>query len=828
MRLSIPTPAAALGLLLLAAPAAFAASNDDNVEWSGVSHVAWQDRRPVCPVGGEAFQVRLRAWRNDLTAARVHADNGTPVWVDAAVIEQRGPYDIWMATVPATGATLESYYVELTDGADTDYYSVSGMTDGPPGDGGFVLNFATLEHAPLGATLVNGGGTVFRVWAPGATTAHVRGDFNGWTDANPMTKLGEHFIAHVAPTFDQQMYKYYFDENLWKPDPRARALVPSSSDNSRIVNPFLYGWTVPDFQTPPLEQMVIYQMHVGTFPGRNDPLGSPPFPADYVDVAARVAHLADLGVNAVMINPVTEFPGDESAGYNPQSQWSVESAYGTPEGLRVMVDSLHARGIAVLLDVVWNHFTVNSNFMWTYDGTQIYFDSPQVDTPWGAQADFDAPAVRDYFAHSAHYWLEEYRIDGFRMDATDFMDNGLHAASGWYLMQRLNDEVDNRWADKVVIAEELPDDPEVTKPTILGGAGFDAQYHDAFTDRLREEILDAALGDPEMWKIANIVNGSGAYLSGRNVMNYVELHDEAWPTSGGQRLVKTIDTTFPHDDVWARGRSMLAQGVALFAPGVPALLMGTEWLDDTDFGTGSGNRIDWSKKTAYAGVYQYYRDAIHLRTSEPALFAGAGHSVHHLNEGGNVIGWRRSDDAGNHFVVLAHFGNSDYASYRIGVPVAGNYEEVINSQSPAYGNGGATNPGPIASEAVAYDGFGQSVQVSVPRMALIVLRYSSGTVDVEPAPSAGALALAPVVPTPARGAATLRFTLPAPGPVRLGIVDARGRRIAVLVDGARDAGTHTVRWSGTDDRGVPAPPGVYFVRLEAGGETVARRFPLMR
>jgi len=822
--------AATLAALAPAVPAAHAASQDGNVEWNGISHVSWQDRRPVCPIGGEAFQVRFRAYHDDLTSARVHSDDGTPAWTDAAVIEQRGPYDIWMALVPATGAAQESYYIELNDGADTDYYSVSGMSEDTPVDGGFVIDFTTLSHAPLGATLVNGSGTVFKVWAPGATTAHVRGDFNGWNLVTPMTKVGDTFIAHVTPTLNLQRYKYFFnnDNNLWKPDPRGRAQDAPNNDNSYIVNPFLYDWAVPDFHTPPLEQMVIYQLHVGTFSGRNDPLGTPAFPGGYADVAARVSHLAELGVNAVMVNPVTEFPGDESAGYNPQTQWAPEWAYGSPEELRAMVDSLHAHGIAVLLDIVWNHFTVNSNYLWNFDGTQVYFDTPQVDTPWGAQADFDEPEVRDYFAHSAHLWLEEYRVDGFRMDATDYMDNGAHLVSGWSLMQRLNDEMDNRWADKVTIAEELPDDPNVTKPTALGGAGFDAQYHDAFTDRLREEIQDAAFGDPEMWKIAAIINGSGTYLNGRNVVNYVELHDEAWPSSGGQRLVKTIDPTFPHDDEYARGRTMLAQGVTLFAPGVPAMLMGTEWLEDTDFGTGAANRIDWSKKTTYAGVFQYYRDAIALRTAEPALFANAGHSVHHFNEGGNVIGWRRWDNEGNHFVILANFSNSDYVNYRIGVPVAGDWEEAINSRAPAYGGTGATNPGTIASDAIAQDGFGQSVAISLPRMALIVLRPSTGTVDVTPADIGGALALAPVVPTPARGPATLRFTMPAAGPAKLTVLDPRGRRIATLINGTLEAGTHVVRWSGTDVRGTPAPPGVYFVRLEAAGTSIARRFPLVR
>ncbi len=826
MRTHWISPALLTAALIAAAPAARAASQDGNVEWNGVSHVAWQDRRPVCPVNGEAFQVRFRAYHDDLTAARVHVDAGATVQVDATVIGQRGPYDIWMALVPMTAATTETYYVELTDGGDTDYLGPAGMSDGPPA-GGFAIDFATLTHAPYGATLVNGGATVFKVWAPGATIAYVRGAFNGWGLGNPMTKVGDDFIAKVNGTFDQQEYKYYFDGSVWNSDARGRALNPSSSDNSRIIDPFLYQWAVPDFQTPPLEQMVIYQLHVGTYPGRNDPLGTPPFPADYVDVAARAGHLADLGINAVMLNPVTEFPGDESAGYNPQSQWAVESAYGAPEGMRAMVDSLHAHGIAVLLDVVWNHFTVNSNFMWNYDGTQIYFDTPEIDTPWGAQADFDVPEVRDYFVDSADYWLDEYRVDGFRMDATSYMNIGAHAASGWALMQRLNDEVDRRWADKVTIAEQLPDDPGVTEPTSIGGAGFDAQYHDAFTDRLREAVVAAAFGDPNMGAIRDAINGS-AYLNGRYVVNYVELHDEAWPASGGQRLVKTIDTTYPYDDAYARGRTMLAQGVTLFAPGVPAMLMGDEWLEDTDFGSSSGNRIDWSKLTTYADVYRYYRDAIHLRTSAPALYANASWTVHHLNEAGNVIGWRRSDNDGHHFVILANFSNDDYSSYRIGVPVTGNYVEVLNSQSPVYGNAGTTNPGLLASEAVGADGFGQSITLHLSPMALIVVQLDTGNVGIAPATGGGRVALAPVMPTPARGAATFRFTLPRRGPVRLELIDARGRRVATLIDGERTAGAHDVRWNGLDRHGAPVPPGVYFARLEAGGAVATRRFPLLR
>jgi hypothetical protein len=193
-----------------------------------------------------------------------------------------------------------------------------------------------------------------------------------------------------------------------------------------------------------------------------------------------------------------------------------------------------------------------------------------------------------------------------------------------------------------------------------------------------------------------------------------------------------------------------------------------------------------------------------------------------------VIGWRRADNAGGHFVILANFSNTDYTDYRVGLPVSGNWEEALNSQAPAYGGSGATNPGVLPSEGVGADGFGQSLAIQLPRMGLVVLRKFDGTVDVRPNDIVGGLALAPVMPTPARGAATVRFTLPRDGRATLSVVDIRGRSVATLLDGERTAGVHTVRWSGIDAHGAPAPPGIYFLRLESLGETATRSFPLIR
>jgi len=730
VRTSIALAVCAAGAL---AAQARAATLDDDVEWLGVSHFASHDRRPLVPVDGEAFEVRFQAYQSDISAANVIVDDGAVASYPASEIGQRGPYAIWSAAVPATAASALSYYIELIDGSDADYYSAAGMSDAPPADGGFVIDFATLSHAPLGATPLSDGGTVFRVWAPNPNNAFVAGPFNNWSTIDDrMARDGEFFTLRLAAAHDRDMYKYVFKPGpIWKPDARARALNPGDNYNTFIEDPLRYAWVCDDFSPPPAEQLVLYELHVGTFSGRNDPVASGANPGTYLDVAAHVADLVELGVNAVELMPVTEFPWDFSAGYNPVTAYAPEWRLGDPDDLKFMVDTLHQHGIAVLLDIVWNHFSPTDNYLWDYDGAQIYFDSPAVETPWGAQADFDAPQVRAYFLDAARFWLEEMRLDGFRMDATDFMNIGEHGASGWSLMQALNDLVDNRWADKTVIAEQLPDDAWVTRPTGAGGAGFDSQWHDAFTDQLRSEVFDAALGDPEMWRIANIINGSGTNLEHSKVVNYLELHDEAWPSSGGQRIVQTIDTTAPHDDIWAKGRVKLAQGVVMTAPGIPMILQGSEWLESTGFGGGDpsgADRINWANKAAYAPIFAYFRDIIAARRSNPALWANSSRHVYHVNEDANVLAFRRERDD-NDIVVVASFNNGDFTAYDLGLPRPGKWYELVNSQAPEYDGNGLVNR-MLEAAGPPLHGFGQSATIQIPQMGLLVLRHTPCPTDL--------------------------------------------------------------------------------------------------
>jgi 1,4-alpha-glucan branching enzyme len=702
---------------------------DNDVQWGGVSHIPWQDCRPICPVDGQSFEVRFQVYRFDITSAQLVVDDGGQATYDAYWIEDRGPYAIWGASIPATASNTLSYYLELTDGSDTDYYSVNGMSDNPPTDGGFVIDYGSYSHAPLGATLLSDGGTLFKVWAPHPSAAYVAGEFNGWsTTANPMTCYGDHWVARIAGANDREQYKFVFQPGtIWKPDARGRALNPGEYYNTHVENRFRYEWASADFSTPAFDDMIIYELHVGTFAGRNDPLASGAIPATYRDVAAHVDHFVELGVNVVELMPITEYPWDFSGGYNPITQWAPEWKHGTPDDLKYLIDVLHQHGIAVLLDICWNHFSSSDNFLWYYDGSQIYFDVPAVQTDWGSQADFGSGEVRSYFLDSALYWLEELHFDGFRMDATEYMDI---QPGGWSLMQAYNDRIDNRWIDKISTAEQLPDDPWITMPTGSGGAGFDSQWHDAFTDTLRQAILDCAYGDPDMGAVAGVLDGSGAFLEKTSVVNYLEAHDEVWPASGGQRLVKLIDPTWPHDDIYAKGRIKLAQGLVMFAQGIPMMHQGSEWLEDTDFGSGDpdGNdRINWELKTVNAPIFRYFCDIGRTRRTNGALRASAEINIYHVNDNhdaGEIIAFHRWDYAGNDIVVIANFSNNDYYNYRLGFPQNGIWYELVNSQASEYDGNGVGNGGSVETTGGPYDGFGQSAYVTIPQMGLLVLRYN--------------------------------------------------------------------------------------------------------
>ncbi len=699
-----------------------AASNDNTVEWDGLSHAQSHDRSPRVPMNGESYTVRFQAYTNDLTSARVLWDDGSANIANASVVSTRGPYDIWEASIPATTATSQTYIIELQDGSDIDYLGPNGVSDAQPATA-FEINTTTLVHAPLGSTPVTGG-TVFKVWSPSRPSCNVRGEFNGWSLANPMTRQGENFVAFIPNASAGQMYKYFFPSgSVWKPDANAHLLVPSDNYNTVIIDQDAYVWNTNNFSPAPMEELVIYQLHVGTFAGRNDPAGFAPSPSRYIDVAARASHLADLGVNAVMLNPINEFPGEFSGGYNPISAHAIESKLGNVDDFKSMVDALHAQGIAVLLDIVWNHFDGLDNYQWNYDGTQIYFDNPVVDTPWGAQHDYNRIQVRNHFLDSINLFMGDYRLDGYRVDAVmSMVDAGWtpQYLPGQAIMRGLNNQIDQRYVDKHTIAEKYDDDTWTVGDSSFG-LGFDAQYHNTYKDAIRGAIFtEAANGNPNMGSLAAAIDGTnGSYAS--KAFNYFELHDDAWPLNNYERAVRQFDPVLPSNNNKARGLQTLGNGITLMAKGVPAILQGTEWLEDDGW---EANKIDWSHKTTNAGVFKYYSDLIALRTTKRALFANSNINIFHVNDNTDVLAFERSGTDGRSYVIVANISPNDLGSYTIGLPRAGQWGVLINNDAVQYDGGGFGTQGTFNSTPTPRDGFAQQTTLQIPAYGFMVLQHN--------------------------------------------------------------------------------------------------------
>jgi len=327
-------------------------------------------------------------------------------------------------------------------------------------------------------------GTTFRVWAPHASSVNVAGTFNSWsTTTNPLaSEENGWWSVDIAGASLYDQYRYVINGTLWKTDPRAKDVV-SSVGNGVIVES-TYNWA--PFTQPPWNEIVLYQMHIGTFcdaPGGN--------PGTWQSAISKLDHIKSLGLNAVEMMPVAEFPGDYSLGYNPVDLFAPESAYGSPNLMRKFINECHKRGIAVLIDVVYSHLGPSDleHSIWQFDGYSTYADTGGIYfyeddnryTPWGnTRPNFSIGEVRWFIRDNVMHWLNEYNMDGIRLDGTAYIRErdfgGPHIPEGWSLMQWINDEVDAVHSNKICIAEDMRDNEWITKKTSEGGAGFDSQW----------------------------------------------------------------------------------------------------------------------------------------------------------------------------------------------------------------------------------------------------------------------------------------------------------------------------------------------------------------
>ena len=350
----------------------------------------------------------------------------------------------------------------------------------------------------MGANLIPGG-CAFRVWAPHVEAISVVGEFNDWNvEANHLAPEGFGYWSGEVPGAEyRDEYKYIiFREGRihYRNDPYARELT-NSNGNSVIIDPTFDWGDTSNYQTPPWHEWIIYEMHIGTFHDTSDER-----PGNFDRAIERLDHLVDLGINAIEIMPSAEFPGENSWGYNTAHQFAIERDYGGPKAFRRFIKAAHERGLAVVLDVVYNHFGPTDIALWQFDGWHaeghkggIYvYDDNRAATPWGdTRPDYGRGEVRQFLRDNALFWLEEFQLDGLRFDATSYIRSvgGRNLPDGWGLMQWINEEVNARQPWKLLIAEDLQNNEWITRPTSAGGAGFDTQWSAAFVHPVREAII---------------------------------------------------------------------------------------------------------------------------------------------------------------------------------------------------------------------------------------------------------------------------------------------------------------------------------------------------
>jgi 1,4-alpha-glucan branching enzyme len=547
------------------------------------------------------------------------------------------------------------------------------------------------QRPGLGSTPYPGGVT-FRVWAPNAAAASVVRTAGQTTQTAPLApEPGGLWSADVDGAAAGDQYHYLLGDQR-RLDPRAWEATNSVGE-SVVYDQAAFAWPAGGYTTPGWTELVVYELHVGSFNKVT---------ADHVgtlaDAADKLPYLHDLGVNAVELMPLGEFAGDSSWGYNPGLPFATESAYGGPDALKAFVAAAHGEGIAVILDVVYNHLGPSDNDLWAFDGALdgapggIYFyGPPRAHTPFGdTRPDYGRVEVRQYLRDNALAWLEHYDLDGLRFDATGYIrniDGGGDPAQdlpdGWRLLTEINDEVDATQPWKLTIAEDMQDNDWLTRSTGTGGAGFDGQWDPDFVRRLRDVLAQPDDSSRDMAAVAGLISRRYSGRASARVI-YTESHDA--DANGGTRVPTQIDPADP-GSYWARKRSTLGAAIVFTAPGIPMIFQGQEFLESLWFS--DDHPLDWTKAQANAGIVGLYRDLIRLRrdwSDTTRGLRGAGIDVHHVNGADKVIAYHRWDAGGprDDVIVLANFSDRAYDGYAVGVPRAGTWRVRFNGDWPGY------------------------------------------------------------------------------------------------------------------------------------------------
>jgi 1,4-alpha-glucan branching enzyme len=591
-------------------------------------------------------------------------------------------------------------------------------------------------------------GVRFAVWAPNAARVAVVGDFNSWDPRrHPMrvrhgAGIWELFLPRVAPG---SRYKYDIvgpggSRVPMKADPVARRTETPPNTASVVAQPDNHSWHDENWmhsrgrRHAPDAPISIYEVHIGSW---LQP--SPSYEATLWDFAVErlVPYVVEMGFTHVELLPITEHPFGGSWGYQPLSLFAPSARYGTPQGLLRFVDTLHAAGIGIILDWVPAHFPTDPHGLARFDGTALY---EHLDRREGFHHDwntfiynFGRREVQGFLIASALYWLEHFHIDGLRVDAVasmlyrdysrregEWIPNvygGRENLEAIGFLRHLNAVVAERCPDVMMIAEESTAWPGVSRQVSAGGLGFSYKWNMGW---MHDTLLYMGKEAIHRQYHHNDMTFGLLYAFTENFILPLS-HDEV--VYGKGSLIRKMP-----GDRWQRFANLRAYfGLMWGHPGKKLLFMGGEWAQEREWN--HDRDLDWRSidDPMHAGVQRLVRDLNHLYASEPSL--------HRRDCEASGFDWVIGDDRSNSVfaflrlaaneapvLVVCNMTSVPRHGYRIGVPRAGNWREILNSDSAFYGGSNVGNEGDVAAGPVPAHGVAQSLELVLPPLATIFLR----------------------------------------------------------------------------------------------------------
>jgi maltooligosyltrehalose trehalohydrolase len=595
----------------------------------------------------------------------------------------------------------------------------------------------TYRESTLGARYLGTGRCHFRAWAPKAERVelHLLGDNDRFVPLKRAPRdYYEAVLDDIAPG---TRYTYRLDGADEFPDPASRWQPEGVHGPSAVVDPGAFAWTDAGWFGVAQQQLVFYELHVGTFTQAGT----------FEGVIEQLPYLRDLGVTALEIMPVAQFPGARNWGYDGVFHYAPQNTYGGPEGLRRLVDAAHAHELAVFLDVVYNHFGPEGN----YTGSYGYYTTSAYHSPWGDAINMDGPhsdEVRRFFLENALYWVSEFHVDGFRLDATDRIID----ESAQHFLRELSADVHDL-ADRLgrrvwLVAESDANDVRWLLPPQLGGHGLDAQWGDDFHHALHALLTGeetgyyadfGTLNDMALAFRQNFVytgayshnrrrrhGNSPALAAARQFVVCSQNHDQVGNRATGERLTALV----PFEAL------KLAAGVVLLSPYLPLLFMGEEYGETapfqyfTDHGdpalreaVSRGRReefahFNWQGEVPdpqdptsferskldhalrqhgqHAALLDWYRELLRLRRERPALADLDKRQLDVLPLPHERVLVARRWSGEDEVVLLFAFGDAEFTA---NVPLpAGRWRALLDADDERWAGGGSSAPEELCSE----------------------------------------------------------------------------------------------------------------------------------